>query len=55
MPASGPEWVRKAPFKNSTIEIRQVFAAEDFGDAYTPEIREQEERLRATVAEQHGA
>jgi hypothetical protein len=48
------EWVRKAPFRDSEIEIRQVFAADDFGDAFTPELREQEDRLRATVAEQHG-
>jgi len=46
------EWVRKAPFRDSEIEVRQVFEADDFGDAYTPEIREQEQRLRATVAEQ---
>ncbi len=48
------EWVRKAPFRDGEVEVRQVFEAEDFGEAYTPEIREQEERLRATVAEQHG-
>jgi hypothetical protein len=49
------EWVRKAPFRGDEIEIRQVFTADDFGDAFTPELREQEDRLRATVAEQHGA
>ena len=48
------EWVRKAPFRGEEIEVRQVFAAEDFGDAYTPELREQEDRLRATVEAQHG-
>jgi hypothetical protein len=48
------EWVRKAPFRGDEIEIRQVFSADDFGDAFTPELREQEDRLRATVAEQHG-
>jgi hypothetical protein len=48
------EWVRKAPFKGDEIEIRQVFSADDFGDAFTPELREQEDRMRATVAEQHG-
>ncbi len=41
------EWVRRAPFENTDIEIRRVFEAEDFGDALTPELREQEERLRA--------
>jgi hypothetical protein len=49
------EWVRKAPFKDDEIEIRQVFSADDFGDAMTPELREQEDRLRATVEAQHGA
>jgi hypothetical protein len=48
------EWVRKAPFKGDEIEIRQVFSADDFGDAFTPELREQEDRMRATVAEQRG-
>ena len=38
-----------APFDGgSEIEIRQIFEADDFGDALTPEIREQEERLRAS-------
>jgi hypothetical protein len=48
------EWVKKAPFRDDEIEIRQVFSADDFGDAFTPELREQEDRLRAMVAEQHG-
>jgi hypothetical protein len=44
------EWVKRAPFDGGTeIEIRQVFETEDFGDALTPELREQEERLRAQV------
>jgi hypothetical protein len=47
------EWVRKAPFRGAEIEVRQVFSAEDFGDAFTPELREQEDRLRATVEAQH--
>lgn len=41
------EWLRRAPFKDAEIEIRQVFEAEDFGPALTPELREQEERIRA--------
>jgi hypothetical protein len=49
------EWIRKAPFKDDEIEIRQVFSADDFGDAMTPELREQEDRLRATAEAQHGA
>jgi hypothetical protein len=49
------EWVKKAPFKDGEVEIRQVFSNEDFGDAMTPELRDQEDRLRATVEAQHGA
>jgi hypothetical protein len=42
------EWMKRAPFAaGDEIEIRQVFSAEDFGEALTPELREQEERLRA--------
>ena len=48
------EWVKKAPFKGTEIEIRQVATADDFGDAMTPELREQEDRLRATVEAQQG-
>ena len=47
------EWVKRCPNPmpgESEIEIRQVFEAEDFGDALTPELREQEERLRAQLA-----
>jgi len=42
-------WVRRCPMADAEIEIRQVFEAEDFGAAFTPELREQEERLRAQV------
>ena len=41
------EWLKRAPFEDTEVEIRQVFEAEDFGPALTPELREQEERLRA--------
>jgi hypothetical protein len=34
---------------DSEIEIRQIFEAEDFGEAFTPELREQEERMRAQL------
>ena len=47
------EWVKRAPNPTgaeSEIEIRQVFEAEDFGSEFTPELREQEERIRAQVA-----
>jgi hypothetical protein len=49
------EWVRKAPFRDGEVEVRQVATADDFGDAMTPELREQEDRLRATSEAQHGA
>ena len=45
------EWLKRAPFKDGeVVEIRQVFEAEDFGAELTPELRAQEERLRAQVA-----
>lgn len=48
--AEAIEWMKRAPFEaGAEIEIRQVFAAEDFGETFTPELREQEERLRAEV------
>jgi hypothetical protein len=51
--AEAIEWVKRVPFgegPESEIEIRQVFEAEDFGEALTPELREQEERIRAQTA-----
>jgi hypothetical protein len=44
------DWLKRAPFDNTEVEIRQIFEAEDFGDAFTPELREAEERLRAQTA-----
>ena len=45
------DWMKRAPFDGGAeIEIRQVFSAEDFGEALTPELREQEARLRAEGA-----
>jgi hypothetical protein len=47
------EWVKRCPnpmLSDSEIEIRQVFEAEDFGQSLTPELREQEDRLRAETA-----
>jgi hypothetical protein len=45
------DWMKRAPFaRGDEIEIRQVLAAEDFGEALTPELREQEERLRSQAA-----
>ena len=44
------EWLKRAPFDGGTeIEVRQVAEAEDFGDEFTPELREQEERQRAQI------
>ena len=47
------EWVKRCPnphLGDSEIEIRQIFEAEDFGAEFTPELREQEERLREKIA-----
>jgi hypothetical protein len=44
------EWLKRAPFEDTEVEIRQVFEAEDFGAEFTPELREQEERVRAQIA-----
>jgi hypothetical protein len=44
------EWLKRAPFQDEEIEVRQIFEAEDFGAEFTPELREQEERLRAQIA-----
>jgi hypothetical protein len=46
------EWLKRAPFDQTEVEIRQVFEADDFGAEFTPELREQEERLRAKTATQ---
>jgi hypothetical protein len=49
------EWVKRCPNpmeSDSDIEIRQVFEAEDFGAEFTPELREQEQRIMAKAAEQ---
>ena len=48
------EWVKRCPNPmrgDSEIEIRQVFEAEDFGEAFTPELREQEQRIIAQAAQ----
>jgi hypothetical protein len=53
------EWMKRAPnpFEDgeSEVEVRQIFTAEDFGAEFTPELREQEDRLRAEVAARQGA
>lgn len=51
------EWLKRAPnpFEDgaSEVEIRRVFEAEDFGEEFTPELREQEARQRAQMAQKH--
>ncbi len=45
------EWVKRAPFDgDAEIEVRRVYEAEDFGAAFTPELKAQEDRQRAQVA-----
>jgi len=44
------EHMKRAPFPSGQIEIRQVYAAEDFGETFTQDLRERQERLRAHVA-----
>ncbi len=47
-------WMKRAPFAYGiTLEIRQVFESDDFGPNLTPELRQQEERMRAQTAKQH--
>jgi hypothetical protein len=44
------EWLKRAPFRGGEVELRQFVQADDFGEAFTPELREQEEQLRAQAA-----
>ncbi|HEX6808907.1 MAG TPA: YciI family protein [Gemmatimonadaceae bacterium] len=48
------EWLKRAPFKEGEVEIRQVFENEDFGSNLTPETKAREERVRAEIANQQG-
>src|SRR2546427_684711 len=43
------DWLKRAPFEETEVEIRQLFEAEDFGAEFTPELREQEARIRDRV------
>jgi hypothetical protein len=45
------EWLKRAPFPEGEVEIRQIASAEDFGNNLTPELREQEARLGKKIAE----
>lgn len=49
------EWARRIPFREGQVEVRRVFETEDFGDEMTPELREQEDRLRAQTEAQQKA
>lgn len=49
------DWLKRAPFDKTEVEIRRVFELEDFGDEATPEIRAREERLRAELEKQANA
>jgi hypothetical protein len=44
------DWLKRAPFDKTEVEVRPIFEADDFGAELTPELREREERLRAQVA-----
>ena len=51
------EWVKRIPTeagRTTEVEVRRIMEAEDFGDAFTPEARAAEDKLRETIAEQHG-
>jgi hypothetical protein len=41
------EWLKRAPFEDSEVEIRRVFETEDFGESLDPELRRQEDEMRA--------
>jgi hypothetical protein len=47
--AEAIDWIKRSPFQDDEIEIRPIFEADDFGEAFTPELREQEDRLRAEL------
>ena len=54
--AEAIEWIKRCPNptgEESEIEIRQVFGPEDFGEAFTPELQEQEARMAAEIAAKH--
>lgn len=46
------DWIQRSPFQDGEVEIRPIFEADDFGEAFTPELRKQEDRLRAAMEEQ---
>jgi len=46
------EWLKRAPFQTSDVEIRPIFETEEFGEALSPELRAQDERQREQIAAQ---
>jgi hypothetical protein len=49
------EWLKRAPFREGEVEIRQIFEAEDFGEQLTAELRKQEEDMRRSIEAQQSA
>lgn len=47
--AEALEWAKRIPFQEGEVEIRQIFEAADFGEEFTPELRQQEARQRAQI------
>ena len=47
------EWLKRSPFRDGDVDIRPIFEAEDFGDAFSPELRQREEEMRRTIEERH--
>ncbi len=47
------DWLKRAPFADGQVEIRQIFEADDFGEAMTPEVREADDRLRREIEPQN--
>src|SRR5512138_2544089 len=47
------EWLKRAPFREGVVELRPIYEAEDLGAEFTPELRAQEERLRAEIEARH--
>jgi hypothetical protein len=48
--AEALEWARRIPFTDGEVELRQIYEADDFGEAFTPALREKEEHLRIQLA-----
>lgn len=46
------DWLKRSPFREGEVEVRPVFEEEDFGEEFTPELREQERRLREQIENQ---